>query len=306
MTTIRLVRVLSVLLAPFIFGLAGCAHRTSQTSTGDVPPADAERKTSIGFESDGDWTYPERNGTWGPACGADPQTYQQSPIDFTTANVMDWTADVTGPLLLINQGLFESHDQNVVFGYDNWTQITIAPTQNANPPFAFAAAFKPTSFHFHQPAEHIVTLDQSGMIEMHIKTLDQFKNVAVFSIMMNSVTPDQADPLLARALPGIMNAIGIPGQSSVDFSGIVDRFGFALFYTYLGSTTTPPCSPSIRWFVLAAPLGVASDDYNALLQALITAGMPQVGEGGNARSTQKVLANTPVFLVTPQTPSANP
>jgi len=297
------VRVCSLALGLSVCVLSGCAGQTSLKSTESPESQGADPATSIGFEEEGGWTYPESNGTWGPECGADPQTYQQSPIDFTSITSVPWTATVGAPNLLISQGTFHADDQNVVFGYGNWNQITIAPDQSMNPPFDFAASYKMTSFHFHQPAEHKVGPNQTGMVEMHIKTLDQFRNVAVFSLLMFPTTPDNADPLLAPALPGIMNAIANKGRSVVDLSGLLIRFGSTLTYTYLGSTTTPPCSPNIRWFVNALPSGVVTDDYDNLLTALTDAGMPQADAGGNARLTQPVLSGTSVSMgfLTPAT-----
>jgi carbonic anhydrase len=44
--------------------------------------------------------------------------------------------------------------------------------------------------------------------------------------------------------------------------------GSKSYYTYTGSLTTPPCTESVRWFVLATPV-VVTDSSIQQLHALI-------------------------------------
>jgi len=52
------------------------------------------------------------------------------------------------------------------------------------------------------------------------------------------------------------------------------------YYLYKGSLTTPPCTESVRWFVLRSPLKVSADQVRGFVQIA----------GRNAREPQPLYS----------------
>jgi carbonic anhydrase len=125
--------------------------------------------------------------------------------------------------------------------------------------------YKPYQMHVHAPGEHLIE-GVRPVVEFHF----------VFSIV--------ADPLPERtlavlAVPFIIDESKAPSDFITALKA--DRIGSNLtlnfqallgnavvapysFYNYLGSLTTPNCTESVNWYVLAKPLtmtGVQSDAY---------------------------------------------
>ncbi len=68
------------------------------------------------------------------------------------------------------------------------------------------------------------------------------------------------------------------------------------WYHYRGSTTTPPCTETVDWFVYREPIPVKTSNYNAI-KAGINNGQP------NARPIQS-LNNRTVYIVGDACPTA--
>lgn len=257
-------RLRPVLIAALLLGAAGCAH---------TPPAPNAAQ----------WTYPEGPG-WGRSCAAAPPP-QQSPIDLTTVTTTPWAVST-----VVTQATFDSHDQNVIFQPAPGPSVSIMPGigQTARE-FVYSVA----AFHFHYRNEHVIA--GSPAFEMHIKTKDQFGGAAVFAALW---TPDSSAPEDAT-LAAVHQSLSAPPGSvaAVDVSRVLWTFGQQPFYSYVGSLTTPPCSPDIRWFVLQKPIQTAPGILERLRALLVKRGMPQ----NNVRSPRPIAQPQPVvYLVTPK------
>lgn len=252
-----------VLIAALLFGAAGCAHRPSATDTAQ-------------------WTYPEGPG-WGEDCAAAPPP-QQSPIDLTTVTTTPWTAST-----VVTQATFDSHDQNVVFQPSPGPSVSIVPgIGEKSRGFIYSVA----AFHFHHRNEHVIA--GRPVFEMHIKTKDQFGGAAVFAALW---TPDPAAEEDAT-LAAVHQSLSAPPGSvtAVDVSRVLWTFGHQSFYSYIGSLTTPPCSPDIRWFVLQTPIRTAPAILERLKAVLVERGMP----ADNVRNPRPIAQPQPViYLVKP-------
>lgn len=256
-------RLRPVLIATLLCGAAGCVH---------TPPASHATQ----------WTYPE-DSSWGVACAAAPPP-QQSPIDLTTVTTMPWTASA-----VVTQATFDSHDQNVVFQPSPGPSVSIMPgIGEKSRGFVYSVA----AFHFHHRNEHVVA--GRPVFEMHIKTKDQYGGAAVFAALW---TPDPAAPEDAT-LAAVHRSLSAPPGSvaAVDVSRVLWTFGQQPFYSYVGSLTTPPCSPDIRWFVLQTPIRTAPAMLERLKDLLVARGMPR----DNVRTPRPIAKPQPVvYLVKP-------
>lgn len=251
------------LLAGLLLQAAGCAH---------TPPAPVTG-----------WSYPE-GPSWGPRCLAAPPP-QQSPIDFTRVTTTPRTAAV-----VVGQSAFSPPDQNVAFAPAPGPTVTLSlgPDERGE-----AVAYTVIGFHFHDGHEHVIAGDPT--LEMHIKAIDRNGATAVFGALWKPVPGSAADPVLLRAYASLT----APANRlvAVDVSPVLLQFGRQPFYSYVGSLTTPPCSPDIRWFVLQAPLVTDPDSITQLVTALRSHGMPD----DNVRDAKPLARpQPPVYLVTPR------
>ena len=102
-------------------------------------------------------------------------------------------------------------------------------------------------FHFHAPSEHLID-NQASAMELHLVHKNAANKLAVLGVM---IQPGAANPLL-EALWQNMPAVeeeNIP-NIEIDVNALLPRD--RSFYHYQGSLTTPPCSESVNWAILAA------------------------------------------------------
>lgn len=251
------------LLAGLLLQMAGCAH---------TPPAPST-----------DWRYPE-GPSWGARCLAAPPP-QQSPIDFTRVTTTPRTATV-----VVGQSAFSPPDQNVAFAPTPGPSVTISAGADES---GAAVAYTVIGFHFHDGHEHVIAGNPT--LEMHIKAVDRNGATAVFGALWKPVAGSTADPVLLRAYESLTAP---PGRLvPVDVSPVLLHFGRQPFYNYVGSLTTPPCSPDIRWFVLQSPLVTDPNSITQLVSALQSRGMPD----DNVRAAKPLASPPPpIYLVTPR------
>ena len=112
-----------------------------------------------------------------------------------------------------------------------------------------------TQFHFHHPSEHLVG-GKTFAMEAHFvhaaaggfAVVGVFiapgKANAVFNKIVSTMPPDEGSPVSAD--PAIDPNRLLPARQA--------------YYRYEGSLTTPPCSETVDWFVLADRIEVAEAD----------------------------------------------
>jgi len=107
-------------------------------------------------------------------------------------------------------------------------------------------------FHFHQPSEHQIDGPPGAAMEVHLVHEDGNKNLLVVGVLVNKGTANGEFGKILANIGGhlTLNPIQmIPGTQQTNLK----------FYTYTGSLTTPPCTPSVTWVVLKDPITFSAD-----------------------------------------------
>lgn len=115
-------------------------------------------------------------------------------------------------------------------------------------------------FHFHTLSEHTVRGSHSIM-EMH----GVFQNGSEYVVVAQLFKEGRR----AHAFLQTLIDAGLPARDGdstqtgdpIDFRSGLTHTGH--YYTYAGSLTTPPCSETVTWVVLARPAPMSADQYQA-------------------------------------------
>jgi carbonic anhydrase len=147
--------------------------------------------------------------------------------------------------------------------------------------------YKLVQLHFHVPSEHSIP-GVAAVAEMHI--LHQLikgsgDENAVIGVML---TKGNEYPALKPVFANLPETVCAATKLlPIEFDQLLPKTKFG-YYTYAGSLTTPPCTPSVIWYVLGAPQTILGSDWEKL-RAL----------GANARPIQTNRPPLPVTYVRP-------
>lgn len=211
------------------------------------------------------WSYegttgPAHWGTLSPAYDACEKGQQQSPIDLTAAvpamvapPELTWVPFV--PKALVHDG----HALNVVTADD------------AGGMMLGRSEYTLKGVHFHSPSEHTIN-GQRFPLEAHFVHAAGDGRLAVIGVLF---TEGEADATLDSLWTHAPTTRGeATPQITVDPAALLPNGADA--FHYAGSLTTPPCSETVSWTVLATPR-TASAQQLAAYQAVF---------GSNARPVQ--------------------
>lgn len=158
---------------------------------------------------------------------------QQSPIDLSSpvmAQVGSLTTDYKpSPMKIINNG------HTIQVNYAPGSTLTIRDH-----------SYEVQQFHFHTPSEHKVN-GKDFPLEMHVVHKDQDGNLAVLGVLFEEGPENKALNDVwnnAPATPGPEKTI----PANINVAALVPSE--KVYYEYLGSLTTPPCTESVKWVVL--------------------------------------------------------
>ena len=108
-------------------------------------------------------------------------------------------------------------------------------------------------FHFHQPSEHQINGPPGAAMEVHLVHKDGNGKYLVVGVLVNKGTANEGFGKILANIGGhsTVNAIQmIPGTQPTNH---------LKFYTYMGSLTTPPCTPGVTWVVLKDPITFSAE-----------------------------------------------
>lgn len=202
---------------------------------------------TTGFASETSWSYegatgPEKWGGLDPASATCSVGDQQSPIDITApvatrqaALKINWRKR---PLEIVNNG------HTIQLNYAEGGTLHLGSRDYAL-----------KQLHFHHPSEHLVDGKRFAMEAhfVHAETdglavigvlLVAGKANETFKKIVATMPPEKGSPVAID--PAIDPTRLLPAQRA--------------FYHYKGSLTTPPCSETVDWIVLARPVEVDERD----------------------------------------------
>jgi carbonic anhydrase len=114
-------------------------------------------------------------------------------------------------------------------------------------------------FHFHTPSEHTIS-GKASALELHLVHRNEKGQLAVVGVMM---AKGAANPLIEQIWTHIP-AVGknnIVQDSTINAANLLPKN--KAYFSYNGSLTTPPCSESVKWNVLAEPIQVSEEQIDA-------------------------------------------
>lgn len=269
-----------------------------------------------GDATDGEWVYAAADGsvsskviqaqTWDFKDCTHDRT--QSPIDIVTAEALPDTAlvDAIEPSINPNYArptttkhgfqLFHSspnlssHERlRTAEGAGTGRSAARSTAAGKGSTRLMGEAYNFYQIHWHVPSEN--TIDgQHAAMEAHLvhqiaepEYVGSNSHLAVVAVLyeLGARCNEQLDsfwPLFPREV-----ASAAPNVTMVDVQAMVERLLPGGFYHYLGSLTTPPCTPGVSWYVLKRKAVVCRRQIDRLTAVLTVL---QRGVGVNNRATQ--------------------
>lgn len=221
-----------------IAALAGC---------GVTPAPDKPAPAHWGYKGEAD---PARWGQLDPSYAACQRGHFQSPIDLHAVArrlarplVLDYRPD---RLRMVNNG------HTVQVQHAGGSTLTIDDR-----------IYTLSQYHVHSPSEH--TIDgRRFALELHFVHTHPSGDLAVLGVLVDEGEEQGAE---AQAIGKVWQHL--PGHKGDSFAGDVtvdprDLLPDSLeHYQYHGSLTTPPCTESVDWSVLARPLTMSAAHVEA-------------------------------------------
>jgi carbonic anhydrase len=204
-----------------------------------------------GIAADAHWSYegttgPQKWGDLDAASKACSIGSQQSPVDIgPTIRAQLPRLDIKWPTqanTIVNNGhtiqLNFAPGGRLVLGQDSYDLLQV---------------------HFHRPSEHLIGGKDFPM-EAHFVHRNAAGNLAVVGVLMEA---GRRNPAFVRVTATMPDKEGPAIKADPAFNPRKLLPGKLGYYRYPGSLTTPPCSETVEWLVLANPITVAADDIAA-------------------------------------------
>jgi len=113
-------------------------------------------------------------------------------------------------------------------------------------------------FHFHRPSEERINGRQFDMV-MHLVHKDSEGRLAVVAVLLEHGSTHPLIQTVWANLP-LEKMELLPAQVQIDPNLLLPEN--RLYYTYMGSLTTPPCSEGVLWMVLKSPVQASTQQIN--------------------------------------------
>jgi carbonic anhydrase len=209
---------------------------------------DLSRATHGALASGGSTTHWSYRGATGPShWGSLDPTFalcsrgsKQSPIDLRHARPAALPPIKLGYRPLRATPLNNGH--TIQFPFENGSSIEIRGHR-----------YKLSQFHFHAPAEHLLSGRRFEM-ELHLVHMDAAKNAAVLGVLIRR---GRANPAFERLFAHLPHHEGKGRRLARPFdpARMLPRGGGrAPYFAYDGSLTTPPCTQGVHWMVFRQPV----------------------------------------------------
>ncbi|MED6158038.1 hypothetical protein PIB30_028966 [Stylosanthes scabra] len=183
----------------------------------------------------------------------------QSPIDLNITSVL---VKLSGPLIL------NYNPSNAILknrGHD----ISLEFLENTSNLQINGSSYILKQLHWHTPSEHTIN-GQRLDLELHlVHQTPSNDKIAVIGILYKiGIKPDN---LLSLLNEGLMSLSGSSNGANVSV-GVIDprevNINKNMYYRYMGSLTTPPCSENVTWTIPKQIGSVTRDQINLLRDAV--------------------------------------
>jgi carbonic anhydrase len=168
---------------------------------------------------------------------------EQTPVDLASgikADAGPISFDYRAlPLRIVNNG------HTIQVNADPGSSCTIGATK-----------YELLQFHFHHPSEHLVDGKRFAM-EAHFVHAGAAGGLAVVGVF---IAPGKGNVAFHKIVSTMPSHEGPPvaADAAIDPNGLLPAA--RTYYAYEGSLTTPPCSETVDWLVLADRIEVAEAD----------------------------------------------
>jgi carbonic anhydrase len=204
--------------------------------------------TRVAAEEHAHWSYEGTSGPdkWGSLDAADAVCsigHQQSPIDISGTVAarqlplrIEWSKR---PDTIVNNG------HTVQLNFAEGDTLRVGDRR-----------YRLVQFHFHHPSEHRLE-GKSFPMEAHFVHAAPEGGLAVVAVFL---VPGKANATFNKIVSTMPEHEGEPikADAAVDPGRLLPAG--RIYYHYEGSLTTPPCSETVEWMVLASPVEVAEAD----------------------------------------------
>ncbi|WP_417449948.1 carbonic anhydrase [Kordiimonas sp.] len=196
------------------------------------------------------WSYSGSNGpdNWGAGSSVCANGSMQSPIviegtEPVYLNRLE-THYMVSPLVMHN-------DRHTVrFNYAPGSKMKIG-----------AKEYELKNFHFHTPAEHRV-LTSSYPMEIHFDHAAADGTLARIAVLVKEGKSNMAAEEIWPHLPIEPDQTSRREEVKVNARDLMPNN--RIFYRYMGSQTTPPCSEGVNWYIFKEPVEFSSQQIAAL------------------------------------------
>jgi carbonic anhydrase len=193
------------------------------------------------------WSYEGKDGPkhWGelsPKFAECSLGHEQSPIDIRGALPADLRPLEVRykpvPLRAINNG------HTIVVEVPKGSRITVA-----------GHTYRLVQLHFHAPSEEAINGVRHALVA-HLVHEDSHGRKAVVAVLFDVGPENRALEPLFDDLPQKPEAQAVLPGNTIHLDEVLpSRMGY---FEYEGSLTTPPCTESVRWFVLKQPVTLSA------------------------------------------------
>jgi carbonic anhydrase len=134
--------------------------------------------------------------------------------------------------------------------------------------------YKLVQFHFHHPSEHLIN-GKSTPMEVHFVHALPSGALGVVGIMIKAGRHNASFARIVATMPS-QEGPPVKADAAIDPNAFLPVWRG--YFRYAGSLTTPPCSETVAWMVLAEPIEVAAADIERFAKLF----------ANNARPAQKL------------------
>ena len=213
-----------------------------------------------GVATAAEWSYadatgPDKWASLSPDYGLCGSGKNQSPIDIDSKKMI--ATQVSG--IKFNYGMISP---NSITNTGNLIQVEISGDTNIK---TDDIEFALKRLEFHIPSEHTIDGEHFPM-ELQFIHESKDNQIAIVSRMVVPGRPDRTLRKLFENLP--MQAGQSERLTANALRSIEVKKKFGNYFRYNGSTTTPPCTEGVRWYLMNPPMTFSKEQYEKLKAAV--------------------------------------